>query len=56
MRRTLKHLAEEMNVSAMTVSWALRGAKGVRETTRLQIQEYARKANYRPGNAAGAQP
>lgn len=48
MRQTLKHLAEELNISAMTVSRALRGDRGVSEETRARVQEYARRVNYQP--------
>jgi len=48
LKRTLKQLAGDLNVSAMTVSRALRGDVGVSETMRQTIQEYAREVNYQP--------
>lgn len=48
MRRTLKQLALELNVSPMTVSRALRGNVGVGEETRQRIRRYAQQVNYQP--------
>ncbi len=48
MRVTIKHIAEEVGVSAMTVSRALRNHKGVSEATRQRILQAAERLNYRP--------
>lgn len=48
MRRTLKQLAEDLNVSTMTVSRALRGDVGVGEETRERIRRYANQVDYHP--------
>lgn len=52
MRRTLKQLADELNVSPMTVSRALRGVGGVSAATAARIREHAARMNYRPNLAA----
>ncbi len=48
LRRTLKQLARDLNVSTMTVSRALRGDSGVGEETRARIRGYAKQVNYHP--------
>ncbi len=49
MRRwTLKRLAQDLDVSTMTVSRALRGAGGVGEETAERIRRYANSVNYQP--------
>lgn len=48
MRRTLTKIAAELNVSPITVSRALRGAKGVSQETATRVREYARQVNYHP--------
>lgn len=48
MRVTIKHIAEEVGVSAMTVSRALRNDKGVSEAMRQRILQAAERLNYRP--------
>lgn len=48
MRVTIKHIAEEVGVSAMTVSRALRNDKGVSEAMRQRILQAAEQLNYRP--------
>ncbi|MEJ5252674.1 MAG: LacI family DNA-binding transcriptional regulator [Armatimonadota bacterium] len=48
MRITIKHIAEEVGVSAMTVSRALRNDKGVSEVVRQRILQTAERLNYRP--------
>lgn len=48
MRRTMNEIAAELNVSPMTVSRALRGAKGVSKETVARVREYARQVNYHP--------
>jgi LacI family transcriptional regulator len=45
---TTKELAEICHVSRGTVDRALNGRPGIRETTRIRIQETARKYNYTP--------
>lgn len=45
---TIRMIATEANVSAGTVSRALRGSKRVAENTRQQINEIADQLNYRP--------
>lgn len=52
MRRTLTDIAAELNVSPMTVSRALRGAKGVSEETVARVREYVRQVNYHPNLVA----
>ncbi|NLI01189.1 MAG: LacI family transcriptional regulator [Chthonomonadales bacterium] len=54
MKVTLDEIAQALNVSAMTVSRALRGASGVSAETSARVREYARKVNYRPNLAARA--
>lgn len=44
---TLKHLAEELNLSIMTVSKAIRGLPGMSEETRKQVIELAQDLGYR---------
>jgi LacI family transcriptional regulator len=51
-RGTLKHLAEELNLSITTVSRALGGFDDVAEVTRRRVRDAANRANYVP-NAAG---
>jgi DNA-binding LacI/PurR family transcriptional regulator len=48
MRVTIKHIAEEVGVSAMTVSRALRNDKGVSESLCHRILQTAERLNYRP--------
>ncbi len=48
MRATIKNIAEEVGVSAMTVSRALRNDKGVSEAMRQRILQAAERLNYRP--------
>ncbi|HTE18312.1 MAG TPA: LacI family DNA-binding transcriptional regulator, partial [Armatimonadota bacterium] len=50
--RTLKQIAEELNLSLMSVSRALNGHKGVSPATRHRVQEYVRQVQYRPNLAA----
>ncbi len=45
-KATLKDIAQEAGVSAMTVSKALNNQRGVSETTRLRIQKIAKQLNY----------
>lgn len=52
MRRTLIDIAAELNVSPMTVSRALRGAKGVSKETIARVRDYAQQVNYRPNLVA----
>lgn len=49
---TLKQIAEELNLSVMSVSRALNGHKGVSEETRRKVQEHVRKVQYLPNLAA----
>jgi len=49
---TLEHIARRAGVSVMTVSRALRGYPGVRETTRKKILELAAELKYRPNRWA----
>lgn len=48
----LKDLAEELNVSITTVSKALNDHPDISEKRKKEIQEYARKVNYRPNQVA----
>lgn len=52
MRKTLKDIAREVNLSVNTVSRALRGFPGVSEQNRKRIEETARKLNYVPNGDA----
>lgn len=45
---TLKDIAAEFNVSISTISKALKDSDEISEATRLKIQEYAKRVNYRP--------
>lgn len=44
---TLRHIADELGLSVMTVSKAMRGLPGMSEETRRRIIEYAYDAGYR---------
>lgn len=48
----LKDLAEELHVSITTVSKALNDHPDISEKRKKEIQEYARKVNYRPNQVA----
>lgn len=48
----LKELAEHLGLSQTTVSRALNGFPEVRESTRLRVQEAAKKFNYAPNQRA----
>ena len=50
----LKDIAEELNVSMVTVSKVLRNKPGVGETTRNRVLRLARKLNYRPNLLASS--
>ncbi len=52
MRRTLKDIANEVNLSVNTVSRALRGFPGVSEENRRRIQQLAKTYNYVPSRDA----
>lgn len=52
--QTLKRIAQDLNLSPMSVSRALHGQKGVGEETRKRVQDYARRIHYRPNLAARA--
>lgn len=52
MRRTLKDIASEVNLSVNTVSRALRGFPGVSEKNRHRIQQLAKTYNYVPSRDA----
>jgi DNA-binding LacI/PurR family transcriptional regulator len=52
MRRTLKDIAKEVNLSVNTVSRALRGFPGVSEKNRRRIQQLAKTYNYVPSRDA----
>ena len=47
-KATLKDIAEQFNVSISTISKALKDSDEIGEATRLKIQEYAKRINYRP--------
>lgn len=49
---TIKDLAEELNISAMTVSRALRNAPDVSDETKKAVVELARLRNYHPNALA----
>ncbi len=49
---TLEHIARRAGVSVMTVSRALRGHPGVRESTRRKILDLAAELKYRPNRWA----
>ena len=49
---TIKDIARLLNVSASTVSRALKGNPEISEETRIKVQEMAKKLNYQPNKAA----
>lgn len=49
---TIKDIARLLNVSASTVSRALKGNPEISEETRIKVQEMAKKLNYLPNKAA----
>ena len=49
---TIKDIARELNLSASTVSRALRGSYEISAETKKQVLEYAEKINYRPNPVA----
>lgn len=49
---SINDIARELNVSPSTVSRALKNHPDISEATRLKIQEFARKVNYRPNALA----
>ncbi len=51
-RITLKHIANEFNVSIATVSRALSDSHEIGAKTREKIQHYAKKHNYKPNSVA----
>ncbi|WP_299548339.1 LacI family DNA-binding transcriptional regulator [Seonamhaeicola sp.] len=51
-RITLKHIANEFNVSIATVSRALSDSHEISAKTREKIQQYAKEHNYKPNSVA----
>ncbi len=51
---TIKDIARELNVSASTVSRALRDHPRISQATRKAVQELAKKHNYRPDGIASS--
>lgn len=51
-RITLKHIAQEFNVSIATVSRALNDSHEIGAETRAKIQKYAKEHNYKPNSVA----
>ena len=51
---TLKHVADELGVSQMTVSYALRDHPSISAGTRERVKGAAKKLGYRPNSAARA--
>ncbi len=51
---TIKDIARECGVNVSTVSRSLSGSYGVREQTRQQVLEAAKRMNYRPNRVARA--
>lgn len=49
---TLKTMSEQLNISAMAVSKALRGDPSVSEKTREKVKALAKELNYRPNSIA----
>lgn len=49
---SLQDVADKANVSTMSVSRALRGAEGVSEAKRIEIQRIAKQLHYTPNNNA----
>ena len=47
-RVTIKHLAEELNLTKGTVSKALNDYSDISEATRLRVQRKAAELDYRP--------
>lgn len=52
MRARLKDIAEELELSTMTVSRAINGHPNVNPETRLRVLRTARRLNYRPNRFA----
>jgi DNA-binding LacI/PurR family transcriptional regulator len=52
--QTLRQIAQDLNLSLMSVSRAVHDRKGVSEQTRQRVKDYARQINYRPNLAARA--
>ena len=48
---TIKDIARLLNVSASTVSRALKGNPEISEETRMKVQEMAKRLNYQPNKA-----
>ena len=51
-RITLKHIANEFNVSIATVSKALSDSYEISVKTKEKIQQYAKEHNYKPNSVA----
>lgn len=49
---TIKDIARELNVSASTVSRALKDSPDISQQTRLLVQEFAKTNKYKPNNMA----
>ncbi len=49
---TIKDIAQELNVSASTVSRALKDYPGISDETKRKVKEVAKKLNYRPNAIA----
>lgn len=49
---TIKDIARELGISISTVSRALKGHPDIRQDTKLQVQEIARRLNYQPNALA----
>lgn len=49
---SIKDIANQLNVSVSTVSYALRGDTKISEKTRLRVQEAAKRMNYVPNTVA----
>lgn len=49
---TIKDIAKELNVSASTVSRALKDYPGISQETKRKVKELAKKLNYRPNAVA----
>lgn len=51
-RITLKHIANEFNVSIVTVSKALKDSHEISSATKVKIQKYAKEHHYKPNSIA----
>src|SRR6187200_599145 len=53
-RATIHDIAKKLNITASTVSRALKDHPRISESTKLAVQNAAKKLNYQPNNIAAA--